>query len=233
MAASAGTPLAPRWHGKRYGCSFDVVPKKRATRGIAERNGTESVVVKVPRGGLSSRGGVHSPVAFSGAWAVISRTQEAEMRTLTVILSVTAALSVPSFVGSQTDLTTPPTDPTLNKLAADFAAAFNAKDAAKVTSFFANDAVVMPPNKPMVNGRTNIEAVFKRDFQEGVANLQLKPMESAIAGAHAFDAGTSSVTLPGGRTESGKYLTLYKRVGGDWKIAYTSSNSDQPPEPPK
>lgn len=38
------------------------------------------------------------------------------------------------------------TDPTLNKLAAEFEAAYNAKDAAKVAAFYAEDAVAMPPN---------------------------------------------------------------------------------------
>ena len=37
------------------------------------------------------------------------------------------------------------TDPTLDKLAKEFMTAFNAKDAAKVASFYAEDAVVMPP----------------------------------------------------------------------------------------
>jgi uncharacterized protein (TIGR02246 family) len=149
------------------------------------------------------------------------------MRELAVTVSVAAALAVPSFVGSQGK-----TDPALNKLAADFAAAFNAKDAAKVASFYADDAVVMPPNEPMVKGRANIEAYFKRELQEG-AKLQLKPLESAIAGAQAFEAGAATVTFADGRTSNEKYLTVFKRVGSDWKIAYDIFNSDQPPPPSK
>jgi uncharacterized protein (TIGR02246 family) len=132
------------------------------------------------------------------------------------------------------------TDPALDKLAKEFMAAFNAKDAAKVASFYAEDAVVMPPNHALVKGRANIEAFFKQEFQQGVTNLQLRPMESAIAGAQAFEAGTSTVTIKGGGvggsgaavTDNGKYLTTFKRVGADWKITYDIFNSDQPPPPP-
>jgi uncharacterized protein (TIGR02246 family) len=120
------------------------------------------------------------------------------------------------------------TDPALDKLAQEFAAAFNAKDAAKVASFYAEDAVLMPANQPMVKGRSGIENFFKTMIAAGVTNLQLKPMESAVAGAHAFDSGTSSVTL-GGTTLPGKYVIVLKRVGGAWKIAYDIFNEDVSP----
>jgi uncharacterized protein (TIGR02246 family) len=150
------------------------------------------------------------------------------MNKLAVAVSVTAALAVTGVVRGQGK-----TDPALDKLRAEVAAAFNAKDAAKIASFYADDGVLMPPNQPLTKGRANIEARYKREFQEGVTNLQLKPMESAVAGAQAFDTGTATITLPDGRTENSKYLVVLKRVGGEWKIAYDIYNSDQPPPPSK
>ena len=123
------------------------------------------------------------------------------MRKLAVAVTVAAAFVVTGIVQSQGK-----TDPALNKLAAEWAAAFNAKDAAKIASFYADDAVVMPPNLPMVKGRANIEAHFKGEIQQGPTNFQLKPVQSAISGSQAFEAGTSTMTLPGGQTEVGKYL---------------------------
>lgn len=125
------------------------------------------------------------------------------------------------------------TDPRLDKLAQEFAVAFNAQDAAKVAAFYADDAVLMPPNQPMVKGRANIEAEWKRMFGQGVTSLQLRPMESLTTGDQAFEAGTSSVTMKGAGTDQGKYVVVYKRVGGDWKIAYDIFNSDQPPPEPQ
>ena len=68
------------------------------------------------------------------------------MRKLGTIVVVTAVVLLPSLAHTQGK-----TDPTLDKLAQEFAAAFNAKDAAKVASFYTEDAVLMPPNRPMVS----------------------------------------------------------------------------------
>ena len=117
------------------------------------------------------------------------------------------------------------TDPALNKLADAFAEAFNAKDAPRVAAFYAEDAIVMPPDQPMVRGRQNIEAYYARGFRQDISNFRLAPMESAIAGAHAFEAGASSLTERRGTT-SGKYVVIYTRVDGQWKIAYDIFNND-------
>jgi ketosteroid isomerase-like protein len=58
------------------------------------------------------------------------------------------------------------TNPVLNKMAAEWAAAYNAKDAAKLAGFYTKDAVFMAPNEPMAKGRAAIEAYFKRSFSK-------------------------------------------------------------------
>jgi uncharacterized protein (TIGR02246 family) len=125
------------------------------------------------------------------------------------------------------------TDPMLNTLASQWAATYNAKDAAKLAGFYTEDAVYMPPNQPMAKGRAAIEAHFKQEFQQGFTNLKLTPVESAISGSQAFEAGTATITARGGRTENGKYVVVFKQVGGAWKIAYDINNTDQPAPPNK
>jgi uncharacterized protein (TIGR02246 family) len=128
------------------------------------------------------------------------------------------------------------TEPALDKITKEFTAAFNAKDAKKVASFYADDAVLMSPDSPMVRGRSNIEVHYEETFRVMFSDVQMKPVESVITGTRAFEVGTSSATRPGdasARTENGKYLVIYKRVGNNWKIAYDMYNSDQPPPPPR
>ena len=130
--------------------------------------------------------------------------------------------------------------PVLDKLLADFETAFNAKDAAKLASFYAEDAVLMPPGSPLVKGRAAIQAAFTTMLARGGVVKFNPPLESEIVGSRAFVAGTYTLTIPAGRplpltkpSESGpqifaaKYLTVFKRVGNDWKIAYDMQNSDQ------
>jgi uncharacterized protein (TIGR02246 family) len=121
----------------------------------------------------------------------------------------------------------------LNKLTAEFEAAFNAGDAAKVASMYAEDGVVMPPNEPMVKGRSAIEAALKKEMATEKVTLKLSPIHSAITGDSAHEAGTTTVRFPDGRTVNEKYVVLYRRVGNEWKIAYDIWNSDTPPGPKK
>jgi ketosteroid isomerase-like protein len=88
------------------------------------------------------------------------------MRRLAVVCGIAIVITVTGVVRGQGK-----TDPTLNKMAADWAPAFNAKDAAKLASFYADNTVYMPPNLPMVKGHANLVARFKREFEEGFTNL--------------------------------------------------------------
>lgn len=130
---------------------------------------------------------------------------------------------------------------TLTKHAHDLAAAFNEKDSAKVASFYTDDATLMPPNEPAVKGRQNIQAWFKGGIDQGLTDLKLTPTESSIRGDQAFEAGTYSIVVKAGAgqgatgkgsaVDSGKYVVVLKRVGGEWKIAYDIFNSNLPVPP--
>lgn len=118
-------------------------------------------------------------------------------------------------------------DRTLDKLAEDFAAAYTARDAARITAFYADRAVVMPPDAPMVQGRENIEEYYRRGFAQSSGMLRLQPMESVIAGSSAYEAGTSSlVAIRGGGESAGKYVVIYERIRNEWKIVYDIFNND-------
>ena len=150
------------------------------------------------------------------------------MKKVSIAVVVAAVLVVTGIVQGQSK-----TDPMLNKMATEWAATYNAKDAAKLAGFYAEDAVYMPSNQPMVKGRAPIEAHFKQEFQQGFTNLKLTPMESAISGSQAYEAGTATITVPGGRLQQDKYVVVFKQVGGAWKIAYDINNTDQPAPPGK
>ena len=118
-------------------------------------------------------------------------------------------------------------DLTLDKLATEFAAAYTARDAVRVASFYAERAVVMPPDARMVQGRDNIEAYYRRGFAQSAGTLRLQPLESVVAGASGYEAGTSSLlAVRGGAESAGKYVVIYERVRNEWKIVYDIFNND-------
>src|SRR5688500_5563958 len=108
------------------------------------------------------------------------RTEMTTLKLLTVLLVVMVAVSA-----AQQDRT----DPALDKLRAGLVAAFAAKDPAKVASFYAADATLMPPDEPAVKGRAQIDAFYAAGFKRGVGELRLLPLESSTSGTVGFEAG--------------------------------------------
>lgn len=74
------------------------------------------------------------------------------------VLAVSAILALPS--PAQTG------NSPLLELSKQFDVAMKARDAAKVASFYAEDAVSLPPNQQPVRGRQAIEADLKKMFQD-------------------------------------------------------------------
>jgi ketosteroid isomerase-like protein len=142
-------------------------------------------------------------------------------------------LAVSMFAAACVAASAPPrTEPVLDRLAADFQAAYNRGDADRVASFYADDAVAMPPNRPMVHGRAAITANLHRNLDDDPATMQLTPLESAIVGGRAYEVGTRVMTWKSGLALKEKYTRVYKRVGDDWKIAYWIWNRDSATSPP-
>jgi ketosteroid isomerase-like protein len=125
------------------------------------------------------------------------------------------------------------TEPRLDRLATEFQAAYNRGDADQMASFYAEDAVSMPPNRPMVKGRAAIVATLRRNLDDDPATMLLTPMESAIVGDRAYEVGTRVMKWKTGLVLNEKYSRVYKRVGNDWKIAYFIWNSDSAAGPPR
>jgi len=125
------------------------------------------------------------------------------------------------------------TDPVIDRLAADFSAAYNTADVDKVAAFFADDAVMLPPNRPMTKGRAAIEAALRRNFDHDPARMTVTPLESAVVGDRAYEAGTREMKWASGTTLQEKYVRIWHRAGPDWRIAYWIWNRDTAAEPPK
>jgi ketosteroid isomerase-like protein len=132
------------------------------------------------------------------------------------------------------------TSPVLDKLEAEFVTAFNAKDAAKLASFYAEDGVLMPPGGPTIKGRAAIEAVFKKGFEANPGTMKLAAIESEIDAGRGYSLGTYTLTVSHGtsvtptrvggsgtQVSNHKFMAIYKRVGNDWKVAYGIQNSDR------
>jgi ketosteroid isomerase-like protein len=70
----------------------------------------------------------------------------------------------------------------INALRDQYAAGFNSSNAAAVAASYTDDAVVMLPNQPAVEGRQAIQTMLEMYFKEQAAKIGHTPLETQVAG---------------------------------------------------
>ena len=115
-----------------------------------------------------------------------------------------------------------------------FGAAIAAGNAAGVAALYTDDAVVMPPNSEAVTGRPAIEKAFQGMIASGVKEVLLTGKEVEAHGDTATEVGTYSVKDAASKEiDRGKYIVVWKRVQGQWKLHRDIWNSNMPMPAPK
>jgi uncharacterized protein (TIGR02246 family) len=115
-----------------------------------------------------------------------------------------------------------------------FADALWRKDIDALSAIFTEDVQLFAPNRPMFSGREEILAFWRHAVEDPAVRLKsdLQTMEVVLAGDLAFEAGRSTVTAEmDGRemvVDRGKYIVIWKRDGGRWKMHRDIFNSDLP-----
>ena len=108
-----------------------------------------------------------------------------------------------------------------------------AKDAAGIGQLYAEDGAVMPPNAPISKGRPAIQQAWASMMRTPGFGLTFAPEQIILSssGDMALDRGTYRLTVaPDGttRTDTGKYVVVWRKIGGEWKAAADIFNSDLP-----
>jgi len=109
-----------------------------------------------------------------------------------------------------------------------------AKDAAGIAQLYAEDGAVMAPNAPIGKGRVAIQQTWASMMGTPGFDLTFVPEQIIVSssGDMALDRGTYRLTVaPAGKPQldTGKYVVVWRKVGGDWKAAADIFNSDLPP----
>jgi len=151
-----------------------------------------------------------------------------------IVLSLFALTACQRQAGTMAD-TRSADEATLRNLDADWSKAAGAKDLDKTASYYADDALVLPPNMPAINGKQQARAMWQGMFSvPGFGGgWKVTKVEVARSGELAYVTGTYelSETDAGGKpsTDKGKYLEVWKKQpDGNWKCAIDMFNSDLP-----
>lgn len=114
---------------------------------------------------------------------------------------------------------------------AKFVAAFNKGDAAGVAELYIEQATALPPGAPVAKGRTAIQAFWQGAIQAGYKNVTLKALQVDRYGTAAREIGQFSLDAPNAQKQmahvEGKYVVLWRRIGGTWKLDTDIWNANQ------
>jgi ketosteroid isomerase-like protein len=108
-----------------------------------------------------------------------------------------------------------------------------AKDLDKTVAFYADDAVIFPPNQPAVTNKDGIRNLWKR-FLDSFTDISWKTtrVEVAKSGDMAILTGTYEMTMTDGSKDNGKYCEVWQnKADGKWKVGIDMFSSDLPAQP--
>ncbi len=113
-----------------------------------------------------------------------------------------------------------------------------AKDVDKTVSYYADNAVVMPPNASAATTKETIRSAWKEMLTTPGAAISWKTtkVEVAKAGDLAYVSGTYEETMTDASgkpvKDRGKYVEIFKKqADGTWKVVADIWNSDLPVAP--
>ncbi len=100
-------------------------------------------------------------------------------------------------------------------------------DSAGIASLYASDAKLMAPNGPAIQGNSGIISAFSGLLKSGIAKAELKTVDLWGTEALLSEEGTYALSGKDGKgLDKGKYIVLWKKEGGNWKIFRDIFNSD-------
>ncbi len=122
----------------------------------------------------------------------------------------------------------------LAKLDDDWSKVAATRDAERVASFYAEDAIIYPPNEPMAVGRGAAKKVWAAYFADPSFKISWRTLHAGVSksGDLGFTTGTYEDSYnkgPDGKLvqEKGKYVCVWKKQkDGSWKAIHDTWNSD-------
>lgn len=120
-----------------------------------------------------------------------------------------------------------------------FIEAAKAGDAARlVDAYYADDAIVLPPDAPPVEGKAKIREFWDGMMKQGtIVDLKLQTQRIVSSGSIATEVGLLEEVVRMGEkdvTIRGKYAVTYRRQSdGTWRAAVDIFSVEPPPPPAK
>ena len=102
-------------------------------------------------------------------------------------------------------------------------------DAAGLAALYASDGQVLPPNSDIVSGAPAIRQLWQGVMDAGIKGAKFTTLDVTVRGDLASETGKYDLTGADGKVlDSGKYVVVWKREGGRWKLHRDIFNTSMP-----
>lgn len=113
--------------------------------------------------------------------------------------------------------------------------AFAEGDPEGVAALYTDDAVLLAPQRAMLEGRGAVEAFMRGAMEQGVTEIDLESVEVVGLGDTAYEMGEYELFAGDRRVDRGKYLVVWRKESDGWKLHRDMMNTSVPqqtgPEP--
>lgn len=100
-----------------------------------------------------------------------------------------------------------------------FMEAFGRGDAASVAQLYTSGAQLLPAHSDVVAGTSAIQSFWQGVMDMGIQEVILETLEVETQGETAHEVGHYTLKVAGGQlADTGKYIVIWKREGGSWKV---------------
>ena len=113
-------------------------------------------------------------------------------------------------------------------LETEWSSKFGAGDLDYVVNIHAADAIQLPPNAELVVGTEALRTAWSGMMEGLTASWESTAAVVSASGDMAWDYGTATVTTPDGVTTPMKYLVVWVREDGEWKVAADMFSANVP-----
>ena len=110
-----------------------------------------------------------------------------------------------------------------------FMATFGKGDAAGLAALYTEQGQLLPPNADFMTGREAIQAFWQGAMDMGLTEARIETLEVEAHGDTAIEVSKYTLHVQGGQqADAGKFIVIWKREGGQWRLHRDIFNSSLP-----
>ena len=111
----------------------------------------------------------------------------------------------------------------------DFMALYGAGDVAGLAALYTEDGMILPPNGDFVKGAEAIQGFWQAMMDMGIKGAKLEIIEVEGFVDTAIEVSKCKLLDGEGQVlDQGKYIVIWKKVDGEWKLHRDIFNSSTP-----